>query len=188
MQNPKGNYRKDRGALGSAITEAGPALFLALIVFFFPLLNFIGMMIAYGDCLYLSDLILRRAAVESDLLILDTSTTPATVKVNPTPATLNADLAQVVADWSNGFGKFASTGTAPVVMTTVDPSSSNTTTYAGQASAWPVTWYLNSTVVCQVRPFLLVPFFVAVPGLSAPVTFQFNGRTMIENIPHPPSS
>ena len=109
-------------------------------------------MIAYGDCLYMSDLVLRRAAVESDLLILDQSSTPATVKVNPAPATLNSDLAQVVNEWSNGFGKFASTGTAPTAVAQPDPSASTTTNYPGQTTPWPVTWYLNTTVRCECRP------------------------------------
>ena len=185
MQTVKTNNRQQRKKEGSAIVEAGPALFLALCVFFFPILNFVGMMIAYGDCLYMSDLVLRRAAVESDLLILDQSSTPATVKVNPAPATLTTDLAQVVNEWSNGFGKFASTGTAPTAVVQADPSASTTTNYPGQTTPWPVTWYLNTTVRCECRPLLYIPFFFKVPGLSAPMTFQFSGRTMIENIPHP---
>ena len=187
MQAMKTNNRKHRKERGSAIIEAGPALFLALCVFFFPMLDFVGMMMAYGDCLYLSDLVLRRAAVESDLLILDQSSNPATVKVNPTPATLNADIAQVVSQWSNGFGKFASTPTAPTAAATPDASASTTTQYPGQTTPWPVTWYLNTTVRCECRPIVYIPFFFNVPGLSAPMTFQFSGRTMIENIPHPVS-
>ena len=177
--------KKLRSERATTIIEFGPALFIVLFLFFFPMINLFGLGISYCDCLYLNKLVLRRAATESDLLVVDSSSSPSTVKVNDNPLTLNADIAQVVSQWSSGFGKFTSTAVNPAVTTQIDQTASTQTQYPGQTTQWPVTWYVNVDLRCERAPLLPLPLFFGVPGLSAPVVFEFKGRTMIENIPHP---
>jgi hypothetical protein len=167
-----------RRAKGSAISEFGPALFLLLILLFFPMLNLISLALCYCDCLYLNALLLRQAAVEN-VLTLNTGTQPPTLQVNPDPAVtakVQNDLNQIINQWSAGFGKFAITSTIPVATTSIDLSEGTSKVQ-----------YIHVTLTCQCKPLVAMPLFVGVPGLSAPMTFQFNRSQIIENIPTVPS-
>lgn len=167
------NVRSLRTHRGSAITEFAPALFIFIMVFFFPFLNLIGMAISYADCLYLDTLLLRQAAIEN-VLVLDNSTTPPALKSDLTASTSpTGALNNIINNWLQlGLGRFASTGSVPVQTCYIDLNEgSNKVKFI----------HLNLQVEC--RPFLQIPFPLPIPGLNKPVTFKFSGRSVIENIP-----
>jgi len=163
---------------GSAIAEFGPALFVLLILLFFPMLNLISLALCYCDCLYLNALLLRQAAVEN-VLVLNSSAQPPALQINTDPVVtskIQSDLNQIINQWSTGFGKFAITSQAPTATTNIDLSEGTTKVK-----------YVHVKLTCQCRPLVPMPTFMGVPGLSAPMTFQFNRSQIIENIPTVPS-
>jgi len=170
---PRRSKRVLRPHRGSAITEFAPALFIFIMVFFFPFLNLIGMAISYADCLYLDTLLLRQAAIEN-VLVLDNSTTPPALKPDLTASTSpTGALNNVINNWLKlGLGRFASTGSVPVQ-----------TCYIDLTEGTPKVRFIHVNLAVECRPFLQIPFPLPVPGLNAPVTFRFSGRSVIENIP-----
>ncbi|MBP9091145.1 hypothetical protein KBI23_08955 [bacterium] len=170
---PALGLRHRRSNRGSAITEFAPALFIFIMVFFFPFLNLIGMAISYADCLYLDTLLLRQAAIEN-VLTLDNSTTPPALKPDLSCSTSpTGSLNMIINNWLQlGLGRFASTATVPLQTCYIDlTEGSNKVRFI----------HLNLQTEC--RPFLQIPFPLPIPGLNKPVTFRFSGRAVIENIP-----
>lgn len=166
--------RRVRYTRGGVIAEFAPALFVLLMVFFFPFLNMLGLALSYADCLYLDFLLMRQAALEN-VLIVDNSTTPPGYKADLTCSTdPNGTLNRIIQAWlNNGLGKFASTGKVPVQ-----------TVYIDLTEGTPKVKYIHLNLAVEVRPFLQIPFPLKVPGLNAPVTFNYTGRSVIENIPN----
>ena len=165
--------RRLRTHTGSAITELAPAMFIFIMVFFFPFLNLIGMAISYADCLYLDTLLLRQAAIEN-VLKIDNSTTPPALTPDLTASTAaNGALNNVINNWLQlGLGRFASTGSMPKQTCYIDLTE-------GSAKVK----FIHLTLEVECRPFLQLPFPLPVPGINQPVTFKFSGRSVIENIP-----
>ncbi|CAN5293877.1 hypothetical protein BH11CYA1_BH11CYA1_48170 [soil metagenome] len=166
-------YKRSRTYSGSAIAELAPAMFIFIMVFFFPFLNLIGLAISYADCLYLDTLLLRQAAIEN-VLVIDNTTSPASLKPDLTASTSpTGALNSVINNWLQlGLGRFASTGSMPKQTCYIDLSEGSTKVKF---------IHLNLDVEC--RPFLQLPFPIPVPGINQPVTFKFSGRSVIENIP-----
>ena len=162
-----------RAANGSAIAEFGPAMYILIMVFFFPFLDLIGTAAEYADCLYLNSVLVRQASLEH-LLVMDTSTSPAQLRTDLSASTTaSGSLNQIINQWmSGGLGQFASSGTPPVQTITVDLTE-------GTARCK----YVHLVLDVECKPFLNVPFFMSVPGLNAPVTFEFHTRSVIENVP-----
>ena len=173
--------KKQRPSTGSAIAEFGPALFVIFILLVFPLIDLIGLTATYADCLYLNALLLRQASTEK-VVVMDPSQTPPVVSLNQNAADiqkLQTDLTLVVTQWSNGFGKFASTGANPTFTTSVNLSEGT----VPQSVSSPPTEYIHVLLTCQCNPVVSVPLPLSVPGLNAPITFSFNERSMLESIP-----
>ena len=164
---------KGRSQSGSAIAEFGPAMFIIIMVFFFPFLDMIGMAVEYGDCLYLNSLLLRQASLEN-VLVMDTSVSPATLTTDLSCSTNpSGSLNTIINAWmAGGLGKFASSGTMPVQSITVDLTEGT-----------PRCKYVHLTLDVECKPFVPVPFFLKIPGLNMPVTFEFHSRSVIENVP-----
>lgn len=155
---------------GSAITEFGPAMFVLLIVFFFPMLNLIALALSYTDCLYLNYLLLRQAGLERTLVIDSSGKLVPDYTCSTDP---NGSLNRIITAWqANGLGQFASTGSMP-----------KQTIYIVLAEGTPSVKYVHLNLSVDVKPFLPVPFPIAVPGLNAPVTFNYSGRSIIEYVP-----
>lgn len=158
---------------GSAITEFAPAMFVLIMVFFFPLLNLFMLTLSYADVLYLDNLLLRQAALENVL-----------VRTGPGPNDFSTDLScstdpngslnTVITNWQNsGVGKFVGTATVPKQTAFINVTE-------GSATAK----FIHVELSADVKPFLTLPFPMLVPGINAPVTFTFSGRSLIENIPN----
>jgi len=164
---------RSRHYKGSVIAEFGPAIFIFVMVVFFPFLNMVGMAISYADCLYLDTLLLRQAALEN-VLVLDNSTNPPSLKEDLTCSTdPNGALNTVIKNWLKmGLGQFASTGAMP-----------KQTCYIDLTEGTAKVKFIHLDLLVQCKPFLQIPFFIQVPGINQPVTFKFSGRSVIENIP-----
>lgn len=166
-------YRR-RLSRGGTLAEFGPALFVLFMVFFFPFLNLLGLALSYADCLYLDFMLLRQAALEN-VLLLDKSTNPPSFQPDYSCSTdANGSLNKIIQAWrTNGLGQFASTGSVPRQKIWVDLTEGSNKLK-----------YVHLELQVDVRPFLQIPFPIKVPGLNAPVTFNYNGRSVIENIPN----
>ncbi len=164
---------KKRAAKGSAITEFGPAMYILIMVFFFPFLDLMGLACEYGDCLYLNSLLLRQAALEH-VLVMDDSVAPPVLTTDLSCSTAaGGSLNTIITAWLNGgLGKFASSGTMPTQSIAIDLTEGT-----------PHCKYVHLTLDVECKPFVYVPFFLRVQGLNAPITFEFHSRGVIENIP-----
>jgi hypothetical protein len=138
----------------------GPALFILLMMIFFPMLDLMGMAASYCSGMYLNVMQVKEAAVcqASDSL----STTGQVQK-------------GVVDNWlQNGVGRFVKTTT---------PIHTNVIYTAGQTD--PQTkitdQFVTVTTTFSCQPFLTIPFWIPVPGLSAPMTFTYSSQAQMEN-------
>lgn len=157
---------------GSAITEAGPALFILLMVFFFPLLNFIAMGLAYADCLYLHNLLLRQASLER-VLVINPAPPPAYTTDLSCSTAAAGSLNTIITAWrTEGLGRFVETGVVPTQTAWINLAEG---TNSGR--------FIHVELNIQVKPFLPIPFPFAVPGINAPVSLKFNGKRVIERMP-----
>ena len=165
--------RRNRSKNGSAIAEFGPAMYILIMVFFFPFLNLICMATEYGDCLYLNSLLLRQAALEN-ILVMDNGASPPQLTTDLSCSTsATGSLNTIINSWmASGLGQFASSGTMPVQSISVDVNEGTQRCK-----------YVHLILDVECKPFVNVPFFMSVPGLNAPVTFEFHSRSVIENVP-----
>jgi hypothetical protein len=149
-------------------------MYLLIMIFFFPFLDLIGTAAEYADCLYLNSVVLRQASLEK-LVFMDNTKNPPALSVDLSCSTnANGSLNTVINSWMNsGLGAFASSGTPPVQSITVDLTEGTRNTR-----------YVHMTLDVECKPFLNVPFFMRVPGLNAPITFEFHSRSVIENMPY----
>ncbi len=132
---------------GSAITEFGPALFLFVVIIFFPLLDVIGISCVYCCGWYCNFLVTRELAVRKQADGL-----------NGTVANeVNAQFIQT------GIAKFIGISGANDLVHTANYPGGN-----------PPIVECTSNVTGQ--PFITIPFIPAVPGLSAPVTFTMGSQ------------
>lgn len=149
---------------GSAIAEFGPAMFVLVVIMFFPLLDFLGMAAQYGMAAYCNYAMSRELACRS---VADgTGGSPPAVGTS-TPSMVSANGGNVYRDIitngiaATGFGSFLG----------IDKGS--LTCQAGYTNPSDGT---QPTVTCQTtiaaNPFVSVPWFTATPGLNAPFNIQ----------------
>lgn len=142
------------------MSEIGPAMFILLIFIFFPALDLLGMAASYSSCMYLNLLQTKEAAVDP---ASDANSASGQVQKN------------VVDNWlANGVGKFVKTTAYPKTVVSYQNGQTDPNT---KITDKIVT--VQTTVSCQ--PFLTIPFFVSIPGLSAPMTFIFSSEATLEN-------
>src|SRR6185437_9350629 len=154
----KGRMQQKRSMRGSALTEMGPALFILLMMIFFPMLDLMGMAASYCSGMYLNMMQVKEAAV---CQASDAQSNSGQVKKG------------VVDNWlQHGIGVF--------VKTTSYPGGNNTKVVYTNGQLDPQTKIMDkfvtvtTTVTCQ--PFLTIPFWFPVPGLSAPMTFVYSAQ------------
>lgn len=177
MEEPKENcsYKENpgqRNARGGSIAEFGPALFLIFVVALFPLLNVIGLALKYADCYFLYNIVSREAGVATIIHQNPSTNPPSITSVDLSASTNpNGSVNNVIKTWQqSGMGAFANVVSTPTQTCTVDNAE-------GTATARFV--HVQLTVICN--PFLKLPL-PPIPGFSAPITFQYNGRTTVENL------
>lgn len=150
--------RRTRSHNGSAIAEFGPALAILLLMFFFPLVDCLGLGFTYASCMVLNYCQLREAAFCSK----EESMSPTGPVRKFIPQT-----------WSeHGLGRFVNIS-API-ETEVSYVKVNDAVGAVQDQLVQV----ETKVVAS--PFLTIPFFPGVPGLGAPVTLTLSSERLLE--------
>lgn len=151
--------KKRRNSKGSAMLEAGPALFILFIFLLYPLINLLGLGFSYYSVYTLNDIqtreasLLRRSEAMSEGGII---------------------LKQIPDAWKNqGLGRFANVLEGPeTVITYTDGTADNN-------GVLDKVVHINTRIIC--RPCISVPWFAVIPGLGAPVTFGMTSSRVLEN-------
>lgn len=155
----------DRRVSGSSIAEFGPVLFVLFLVLVFPLVDLLSMAITYTAGTMLNQAQLRLAVTTPASQLQDTTASP---------------MADVTKAWqSQGMAAFASLDSPPKCTVSYAPAFAGSTDF---------TVGVTTTVVA--RPLLRMPMFPGVPGLGAPMTFQYYSERLLEdprNAPAPKS-
>lgn len=156
--------RQDSGSrrqYGSQLAELGPGLLVLIVMTFFPFMLIVSLGVTYGSGWTLNDLQLREAAVVPKYEAIAAN---GNVKKN------------IPETWRTmGLGKY--TGLVSFPETTVTYKKGMTDGANRQD------WKVIVTTKIVAKPFvsMSVPFLSGVPGLSAPMTFQFSGERMVES-------
>lgn len=140
---------KYRSGRGSAITETGPALFLLLIIIFFPMLDLLEMGAGYVFASIFHDYVTREIAIRK-----------------PEPGGNQAAITKTTTEFkASGFYSFLKMQDGDLKIDQVKylPDVSN-----------PQQVEVTTTV--RVRPFISIPFFTGVPGMGAPVDFKHSSQ------------
>ena len=144
----------NRSTKGSSIAEFGPALLILFIFLFFPLLDLLTMPMHYMSCATLNDLQLREAV---------------NVKKSEAESSSGAVKSQIPHDWQTlGVGQFVG------VVTTPD---TDVKYIDGEGEDKIV--IVTTSITC--RPFLTLPWFFPIPGLTVPSTYSITSRRILEN-------
>ncbi len=144
--------QRRRRCRGSAITETGPALFLLLVLIFFPMLDLLGLAVGYIMSGNFHDYMIRELAL---------SAPPGIAVPDPSIQTQAQARAKVIQEFgSSGFANFLKMTPADLQVPSITyiPNSANPD-------------FVQCTTTCIVRPFISIPFFGNVPGINAPFPF-----------------
>lgn len=147
---PFGYGRRRRG---SALSEAGPALFLLLMFALFPVIDVIYFGVSYYSVVTLNDLQLREASKSAKSMAVSTS---------------GDVIVGIPNKWSNSaLGGLARLSQPP--KTSVDYKLSE------------VAVYVTVTTKVSIEPLLKIPFMAKIPGLGAPVEINVARTKVLEN-------
>jgi hypothetical protein len=161
MNGDKGSRRlkRRRSSFGGTLAETGPAIFILLLMLFFPLLDLVAMGAACMSCVTLNDLQLREAAL---------------LPKTEAQAEGGAVKKRIVDDWkSKGIGVFV--GLEQPVNTSVNYVTGTKDSKERQDML------VRVQTRVRIRPFLTIPFFPGIPGLGAPMDFQITTERLVEN-------
>lgn len=138
---------------GTALSEAGPALFLLLMFALFPLIDVIYFGISYYSVMTLNDIQLREASKSAKSLAV-------------------SDKGEVIAGIPNKWASSAMGGLARLSgppVTKVDYKLSE------------VAVYVTVTTNVSIEPLLKIPFLAKIPALGAPVEMKVARSKLLEN-------
>jgi hypothetical protein len=163
----------ERKAQGGAIAEFGPALMIIFLVGVFPLLDLLGLALKYADCYFLYNAVAREAGIATVIHQNPNVTPPAITSVDLSASTTpTGSVKAVIKTWQqSGLGAFANVTSTPTQVCTVDNTEGTVTAR-----------FVHVALTATCSPFLSLPLPVNIPGLTRPVTFNFNGRTTVENL------
>lgn len=151
---------KSRARNGSAITETGPALFVLLILIFFPLVDLMGIAANYCFAFLLHNAELREVALR-----------------HPRQPDANQAIQRVDTEFLNTtFANFLKLG--PGDVTHVGPS------FVANPDGQTMTVQLTTRITAE--PFLRIPFFGAIPGINADLPFSFSTTRQQEELGRDP--
>ncbi len=154
-----------RRCRGSAITELGPALFVLLILIFFPLMDIIGAAADYSFANLLNQAEVRELAVQKP-----DDGQKENIAQKADLNTINALL---------GFAKFC--GIAP--GDEANPAKiKHTISYIPSLTDPAKIGTVEVSTEVSFRPFLIIPFIPDVPGLSANIPFKVSSTRPQEEL------
>lgn len=153
-----------RSNSGSQIAEFGPAMFLLLILGFFPFLMILQLAFGYVGCWYLncqqSDLAAQSLRVRSGTFVNQSS--------------VQTDLDKLALDWpQTPLGKLSKVKTSTATISGPVDSGSSTSGYT--------TAYVQTTTTVQCSPLISIPFLNTVPGLGAPINYTISAQRIVED-------
>lgn len=137
------SFRFSRRKKGSAITEFGPALFLFIVIIFFPMLDFLGLCAAYCAGWYCNFMACRELAVRKQ-----------------------AEEAQVYTEVN---GNLFASGIVPFIGVKTQADLTHTATYTPASNGMQP--MVTCTTNINATPFISIPWWGSVPGLNAPMPF-----------------
>jgi hypothetical protein len=150
-----------RSRAGAAIAELGPAMWVLLFGFFFPVLVLVSMLVTYGSVMVLNNSQVHEAA----LLPKSQATDPSGEIIKNIPT-----------QWQNmGLGRFCRVETMPQTTVTYQAGATDQNNVQD--------WSVYVTTTCKVAPLVKVPFLdsIVVPGLNAPWEFVVGSSCVVEN-------
>jgi hypothetical protein len=154
------DVRAHRNQMGGAsMAEFGPALWVLLICFFFPVMILLFLAASYASIMVLNNL----QSHEASLLPYQDAQDPAgrVIKTIPT-------------EWmTGGLGKFVNPVGTPDTQVTYQLGSSDVNNTQDH--------YVVVVTKCSIAPILPIAFFQNVPGISAPVDFTISSQRLMEN-------
>jgi hypothetical protein len=141
---------------GSAISEFGPALFLLLVIVFFPMLDLLGMAAAYVMSGIYHSYMIRELSLSA----------PPSAAPDPAIQTQAAAKTKITSDFQNtSFFRFLGMKPGDLVCSNV--------TYIPNATN-PL--LVQCTTSATMTPFISIPWWGAIPGLNAPFTFTMTSQ------------
>lgn len=152
---------KGRNSHAATLAEFGPALFILLLVFFFPVLDLVSICFAYGVVKVLNN----NQVHEASLIPAEKAQDPNGLVKKGIPA-----------QWhDSGLGKFVNVAGRPVTEITYRDGLSG-----GEASSTGKFVMVKTTVVCN--PAVFVPFpILKVPALNSPVPLTVSSERPMED-------
>ncbi|MBA3859737.1 MAG: hypothetical protein C0507_22750 [Cyanobacteria bacterium PR.3.49] len=151
--NRRTMHSSERRRRGSALSEAGPALFLLCMFAIFPVIDLIYFGVSYYSVVTLNDLQLREA-----------SKSPKSLAVSPKGDV----IAGIPLRWTNSaLGGLARLTNPP--LTAVNYKISE------------VAVYVSVETKVSIEPLLKIPFLAQIPGMGAPVVINIARTKPLEN-------
>jgi hypothetical protein len=152
---------KRRNCYAATLAEFGPALFILLLLFFFPVLDLVSICFAYGI-----------VKVLNNNQVHEASLVPAEQAQDPNGMVKKG----IPTQWhDSGLGKFVNVAGRPVTEISYRDGISS-----GDASSTAKYVIVKTTVVCN--PAVFVPFpIVKVPALNTPVPLHVVSERPMEN-------
>lgn len=151
-RNARSSSRRRRG---SAMSEAGPAIFLLFVFGIFPVVDLIYFGVSYYSVVTLNDLQLR----EASKMAKSEAISPKGPVIQTVPF-----------NWMNsalgGLAKLSG------------PPSTEVSYSVGEANV-----YVTVNTAVSIEPLLKIPFFTKIPGLGEPLLVRI-GRTKVLENPH----
>lgn len=149
---------RQRTCRGAQIAEFAPALFVMLIMFFFPVLDLVAICFAYGVVKLLND----NQVHEASLVPSEQAQDPAGLVKKGIPD-----------QWhQSGLGKFVNVAGRPKTVVSYRAG------MGGPTSAKFVV--VSTSIVCN--PFVFVPFpIIKIPALNAPVPLSATSERQMED-------
>lgn len=144
---------KTRGSRGSALSEAGPALFLIFMFGIFPVIDLIYFGVSYYSVVTLNDLQLREASRSAKSMAV-------------------SDRGDVIQGIPNRWSTSALGGLARLSMPPITKVDYKITEH---------NVYVNVTTKVSIEPLLKIPFLAQVPGMGAPVEINVARMKGLEN-------
>lgn len=134
---------RGRRKRGSAITEFGPALFLFVVIIFFPMLDLLGLAAAYCAGWYCNFMACRELAVRKQ-----------------------SDEQQVYTEVNDNL---FSSGIVPFIGVKTQADMAHSAVYQPASNGMQPMVTCTSNI--KATPFISIPWFGSVPGLNAPMPF-----------------
>ena len=142
-----------RAKSGSALSEAGPALFLLLMFAIFPVIDIIYFGVSYYSVVTLNDLQLREACKISK-----------SEAISPTGPVIQGVPARWLPTALGGLARLS------------EPPATEVSYSLGESNV-----YVSVNTKVSIEPLLKIPFLAKIPGLGAPVVISVGRTKLMEN-------